>query len=194
MIFCTRRGRSGRAGAGSRLGGRRASGQDQGERGTLALAALGAEAAVVGLDDVAADGQAQPGAAQPRGVGAGLGREEGLEDPPQVLRRNARLRDRSRSARPAGPAGSGASRKVTTPPSGMAWRALIRRLIRTCWIWAGFTRANGRPRSCTSSRTLFRARSLPARSTTSSTSRFRSTARAVIRGRVRAGTARAFRR
>jgi hypothetical protein len=37
------------------------------------------------LDDVAADGQTQSGPTQARGVRPGLGGEEGLEDPSQVL-------------------------------------------------------------------------------------------------------------
>ena len=48
-----------RPGPGAGLGGRRAGGQDERERGALAQAALGAEAAVVRLDDIAADGQSQ---------------------------------------------------------------------------------------------------------------------------------------
>ena len=69
--------------------GARAGGKQQGERRALAQAALRADAAVMGLDDIAANRQAQAGAAQARRVGAGLGREEGLEDAPQVLRRDA---------------------------------------------------------------------------------------------------------
>ena len=41
------------------------------------------------LDDVAADRQPEPGAALAGGVGADLGGEERLEDPPQVGRRDA---------------------------------------------------------------------------------------------------------
>ena len=43
------------------------------------------EAAVVGFHDVAADGQAQPGAPLPGVVRRVLGRVEGLENTPQVL-------------------------------------------------------------------------------------------------------------
>ena len=39
---------------------------------------------MVGLDNIAANRQAKAGTAEPRGIGAGLGREEGLEDAPQV--------------------------------------------------------------------------------------------------------------
>ena len=52
---------------------------------------------------------------------------------------------RSRSARQGGRWRQAVSLRFTAPPSGIAWRALISRLSRTCWIWAGLTRANGRP-------------------------------------------------
>ena len=39
------------------------------------------------------------------------------------------------------PAVSSPRRSRTTPPPGIAWRALIKRLNSTCWIWAGLTRA-----------------------------------------------------
>lgn len=42
-----------------------ASGEAEGEGGPLAQAALGAEAAFMGLDDVPADGEAEPCAAEP---------------------------------------------------------------------------------------------------------------------------------
>src|SRR3954470_24038392 len=63
---------------------RRAGGQAEGEGGALAGAALGAEAALVALDDVAADGEAQAGPALSGGVRAGLRGEERLEDAPEV--------------------------------------------------------------------------------------------------------------
>ena len=92
---------------------------------------------MVGLDDVAADRQAQAGAPQARGVGAGLGGEERLEDPPQVRRRDpdAVVGD-AQLGQPAGGVG-GQPERGPTPPSGIAWRALMRRLSRTCWIWRG---------------------------------------------------------
>src|SRR5207249_2825794 len=65
-----------------------AGGEAECEGGPLADAALGAEAAMVGLDDVAADGKAQAGPPQARVVGAVLGGEERIEDVPQVGRRN----------------------------------------------------------------------------------------------------------
>ena len=41
---------------------------------------------MVSFDDVAANGEAQAGASQPRRVGSCLGGEEGLEDAPEVFR------------------------------------------------------------------------------------------------------------
>ena len=38
----------------------------------------------MGLDNISANRKAKAAAAQARGVGAGLGREEGFENPPEV--------------------------------------------------------------------------------------------------------------
>ena len=62
------------------------------------------------------------------------------------------------------------TRSRTTPPDGIACLALIRRLISTCWIWAGSTRARAFPVAFSSSRTRCLARSLFTRRATSSTS------------------------
>ena len=78
--FCSF-GSSGALGGG---GGGGAGGEAEGEGGALAETAFGAEAAVVGFDDVSADGEAEAGAAEARGIGAGLGGEEGFEDAPEV--------------------------------------------------------------------------------------------------------------
>src|SRR5208282_4602158 len=78
-----------RSGPRGGFGGGRAGGKQKRERRALAKAALGTQAAVVGLDDIAANRQAEAGAAQARGVGAGLGREERFEDAPQVPWRDA---------------------------------------------------------------------------------------------------------
>ena len=124
--------------------GRRAGGEAEGEGGPLAEPALGPEAAVVGLDDVAADGEAEARAAEAGLVGAGLGGEEGLEDPPEVGRGDAHAGvGDAHLGEPAGGVEADADR--TVPPPGIAWRALMIRFSRTCWICAGLTRAWGRP-------------------------------------------------
>src|SRR5947199_407891 len=84
--------RGGRWSGGSARRGAGAGGEAGGEGGPLAGPALGAEAALVRLDDVAADRQAQARAPLAGGVGAGLGGEERLEDPPQVGRGDADAR------------------------------------------------------------------------------------------------------
>jgi len=65
--------------------GRGAGGEEEGEGRALARVALGAEAAFVGFDDLAADGEAQASAAEAGLVGAGLGVKKGSK----IRRRSA---------------------------------------------------------------------------------------------------------
>ena len=118
-----------------RLGGR---GGREGERedGAGPLGPVGgAEVAAVGQGDLAGDRQAQAGA-------LGLGREERLEQVRQDLGRRAPARCRPRSPRPRRRAGSSRVVSRSTPPRGMAWRALVVRLRKT-WSRAGGAIATG---------------------------------------------------
>ncbi len=128
------------------LGGGRAGREAEGEGGAPTDAALGPEPASVLFDDLAADRQAQARAAQAGLIGAGLGGEERLEDPPEVGRGDPSPGVADAQLGQA-PRGVGPDADRTVPPSGIAWRALMTRFRRTCWICAGLTRAWGRPSS-----------------------------------------------
>ena len=152
------------------------------------MVALGAKAAVVRLDDVAADGQSQARAARPEASGPVLVEKKGSK----IRRRSSgecqcRSIGHTQLGEPAG--GVGCDSGAPYRPSGIAWRALISRLISTCWIWAAFTRANGRPVASLPASPCAAPCPCSISTTTSSTSRFRSIGRAMIGVAARPGKA-----
>ena len=119
--------------------------------------------------------------------------------PVLVVKKGSKIRRRSAGAIPTPvsamltsanrPDASRPTRTRAVPPSGIAWRALMIRFRRTCWICAGLTRACGRPSARRSTRTRPLERSLAVRRRISSTSRTRSVAeRRSARGRARPST------
>ena len=95
------------------------------------IAVLGPDAAAMGLDDLAGDGQAQAGVAAERRA-LGPGGVEALEHGLQVLRRHARAR-RRRPWRPPRRLRPPSRRRLTrtSPPGGLNERALSMRLRNT---------------------------------------------------------------
>ena len=125
------------------------------------------------FDDIPANRQAQARATLACGVGLGLRREERLKNPPKIGCGDANAGVvYTDFGQPAG--GIRAETQTNHPPAGHRLASIDKRLISTCWICAGLTRAYGLPVVLVSSRTRWRIMSFLTRTTTSSTRRDRS--------------------